>query len=616
MMVAVSLSFSMASAQAQAPAAKHSKSALADRFSVLLRGSLATEAEKANLRTGTTTLPQLVQSYSRHPKAEEALTAYWSQALAIDVPTAILDLQTKPTPGKSSRRLASDLGGTRVMAVANTSTGAYRIDSKNPARAAPGTVTPEIAVEPLNSQIWLNRQGVYVLVKRIGDVRPSYCPGRRAGIGCFLNPTDAAGTLRTECAAAANPADFYCSESAKVDWRPDWSGWPTEVVGGAEVPKALRVCEGVKLNCEAAGGASRCQPQRYTDNSFDVSVYTKPEVMRRTCEGARSFMRENVYCSDSDVVEVTAPWWKPDSTVRACRGLVKPEVCGPTLSKCVVVEPDVHRFGVQDPSFDHYRELVRGVSEEPGRMVAKIILESRSWNEVVLTSRGVLNSALEHHIGVWTPQVLSRASVFEENAPPNTYRDAAGALKFQPRPLSDKSFRWFDRGAGHAGILSTAAFVSSFNGTRAKANALYEGLLCRKFVIPAGIRPQPDNETDLTKKAVCRECHRDLEPMKEFFNRWQHPANNYAYVPSLAADGVFRGRSASDATGIAGILVEQPEFPVCAVQRMFEFFAGRTMTADEVRILRPRLVQKFESSGRKLWALVPDIIESPAFASK
>ena len=611
-------------AVAEAPSHVPSQAAIADRISVIMTGMPASAEDQKSLESGTLNAVTLAEKYRNTPQFEAKLALYWSRLLGLRLPIDLFSLSTvKPYKGSNRSVYRDEFFSRPVGFFLHTADNSIRVaDWKGeiinkptdpPIYSIGRAFTRGIVRQSGNGSLTEDKNP-YVAYDTGHEEAPPFCRGfnfdkpEEQVIQCVYDPTSKG------CEKYTVTSDFECSDSEKVDFTPTWKSWP----GG----KSLKVCKGVARNCSiplANTGLTRCEiSPRLSNAEYDTRLLTEQALAKTFCD---SFgIKQKKYgsqCGNGDPSFVTKinAWWAPSKETTVCKGLTEPEFCGPNFRECGISDPlsnPSHGFAYDSDKF--YMDVIDGFSLEPGSMIAKIIIEGRNWNEVVTSQEGITNGAMEELLVRAHPKAAARPSVIEINQPEGTYRDAAGTDNFgTPRSPEDKSFKWSKRSSAAAGVMSTMAFQQSFNGSRAKVNAAHETFLCKKFVLPVGIKPQPDSETDLTKKAVCSECHKILEPLSHFASGWQHKENIFAYLPEVDSKGSFRGSNGEGLPGLGKIISEQPEFSGCVVARTFEFFAGRSMNGKEYANLFPGLLSTFEKNNRKVWSLVPEILNSDAF---
>ena len=608
-------------ANAQAPQHVSSLAVLADRLSFLMTGVPATDDDKNAILNGTLTPAAFAEKNKKHPRFELNLARYWGSLLKLRLPVNLFSVSTHKAYKSSQYTVGQEMGGAE--------THFYYSPDDNSLNPIENIVLPVNAPNQKSLYPAGRSYGRFLMRSKgggpqlenpyfIGDTgheaAPPFCPGFNFDkpdsddMKCLYEPQD------SSCGKYRAQSDFSCDSSAQVNFTPNWDGW--------QAGKSIKVCPGVARNCSITFPGSdkmRCKPnQKLASGDFDTRLLTDANANKGLCESLLTKMKKyGGFCANTPLTNIALiqPWWAPSQTVPVCKALLEPEVCGPHLERCGIGDTLAavnHGFTYDSDTF--YPQVVEGFSLEPGILIAKIVTEDKSWNDTVTIKESVSNGAMEEMIARAHPKFANRPSVVELNQPAGTYKTANNESVFgAPRSPEDQKFNWSKRSDSASGVLTTMAFLNTFNGNRAKVNGAYEAFLCRKFVLPSGIKPQPDFETDLTKKAVCSECHKVLEPMAQLANKWQHKDNNFAYESEKISTGNFRGQMGNDLSDFGKILTLQPEFSGCAVARTFEFFAGRAMNKKEYSILFPKLLDTFEKNGRKIWSMVPAILESDAF---
>lgn len=328
------------------------------------------------------------------------------------------------------------------------------------------------------------------------------------------------------------------------------------------------------------------------------------------------------------------PWWAKDiapgqkETILVCQGALAANVCGARLLGCW---PNVANNIVMLP------ELNEAVTREPGLIAAKIVQDDLSWNEVLLTTKGVADApyfALMGNAGGGSllKELEGPDSYPEISSDPNllsSQKDPRRTDLLDPVTLKRAPNVWYERGSHHAGILTTPAFLLRNNGWRAYSAAAREKFLCVQFSSTEPVLPT--TETALDKKPGCRGCHVVIEPLRNFWARrpdtgegsltykWEpyelkpdgHPALDSAGRQVPINDlGSYEGKSGSGIPALAKIFTESPDFASCAVKQAFEYINGREMNAAEEATLVVPLVARFEESNRRLWPVILEIIKN------
>ncbi|MES2745865.1 MAG: DUF1585 domain-containing protein [Bdellovibrionota bacterium] len=314
-------------------------------------------------------------------------------------------------------------------------------------------------------------------------------------------------------------------------------------------------------------------------------------------------------CGDKTIP--VKPWWDPDQVT--VNGKYKnvleyrtlPAIithCGPKLERCSTVsESETNIF---------MNKINRDISLEPGYLIAQTVAEDRPFSEVLTTPQTVMTGTQGYFMSTWGKDLWA-------NFPGKGFADANHKIFSSPN-ISDRSRYWITRNTLNAGILTTPGYQLATNGRRAMINRAYETFLCRKFVVPEGAQADPtDSNPDLTKRAYCSYCHKSIEPMAAFFNRWPTTGvNNFVYDndgKNVSDAGRFNGSAGQGAAAFGKILSESDYFDDCSVQRAFEFVNGRKMTYSESVNMTPAAVAAFGATEKNLRKVIKAMILSPEF---
>jgi hypothetical protein len=316
-----------------------------------------------------------------------------------------------------------------------------------------------------------------------------------------------------------------------------------------------------------------------------------------------------VECACGTEVNVS-PWWNPAVQLKACPEAVT--TCGANLSKCELFDTrfDSKLLSQHKNNYSEFNSygtaVIEALTTEPARIIARNIVSNESFSEVLTTSSTFLNGAAEHYLSTF-------GSLLVRNAPARSYKSSDGKSVLVSNQSSRAEYRRIDRGPRHAGILTTPMFHQVTNGYRAKANRVYEGFLCRRFIISAEVPSSPSDVTDLTKRQPCAQCHQTLEPLGGFFGKWEQTGINYLYDSTRNAQGSFGNSMGDDTKALGEALGTASDFDKCAVQRAFEIAMGREITVKESQSLLPELVKTFRENGRKFWPILKTIMTAPFY---
>ena len=223
-----------------------------------------------------------------------------------------------------------------------------------------------------------------------------------------------------------------------------------------------------------------------------------------------------------------------------------------------------------------------------------------------------------------------------------------------------------DRGAAHAGVLTTAGFLLRFGSNRGRVNRWYSAFRCEPFMPPAGGLP-PDTgglpDPNLRTRNGCSTCHETIERAAAHWARWR-TTSQFGYLesaqvdftgpraeckPTTAAtrafcDAYFVTRANStdpdelltwegwpqarqwlstaeaDAIdrGPGGLIdepAEQAKVAECAVRTLTQQLLGRELTEDESLRWLPQATTQFAASGYRFTALYRTLVELPQYRS-
>jgi hypothetical protein len=295
------------------------------------------------------------------------------------------------------------------------------------------------------------------------------------------------------------------------------------------------------------------------------------------------------------------PWWLFGGSVWACSALEEPEICGPGLANCYPGDGGTSRGDTNT----YTGRLTEDITQEPGIHVAKVVIDRRSWSETVASTQGVYTGVMGDFIAKWGSFVV-------DAAPPMTFRSSNLQLKLTHLDRTDNQWHWYDRGAQHAGALTTISYQRSHNGWRSLAKNALKAFLCTDFVVPQNQIPVESDETDLTKKPYCNTCHIVLEPMAQFFGNWPNTGDlNYLYDAGADSTGAFAGQSGSGAPALGSIFANLKSFQTCGIRRAFEFLHRRPMSSSEVSLMMPELERVYEQTSGDMWSIMVALAKMP-----
>lgn len=295
------------------------------------------------------------------------------------------------------------------------------------------------------------------------------------------------------------------------------------------------------------------------------------------------------------------PVWNPDQTYDVSEWVI--ERCGARLARCNLL---------YDPGDDGLANFVdQDIVMEPAYLIGHLVRDDHKFSEVLTTDLTVMTGSYAYFID-------QMAKDFWGNFPGGGFdtemKEAIGRLN-----PNDRSRYLIKRKGAHAGILTTPSYQLSTNGRRAKANRVYETMLCRSFTVPEGAQPDPsDDNPDLRKRAYCAYCHRSLEPMANFFAKWPKVGNvDYIFQTGDVDDtGAYNGRTGKGPQAFGKFLAQSDSFKECSVRRAFQFVNGRDVTATEKDFLIQSYVTQFNSNNENLREIIKAMLMSSEFTAK
>jgi hypothetical protein len=351
------------------------------------------------------------------------------------------------------------------------------------------------------------------------------------------------------------------------------------------------------------------------------------------------------------------PYWAPGETIEVCAFDAQARAvssrgtdcsgggafrdpgcgCGPDLMWC--------RAGAN-------RAVHRAFAEDVERRIGRIIREGRPYTEIFTSNVAFVNGPASFYLrnqrGLTQGVSFEPVPYREELLPDLDYTDVDTWVEIQ---LPD----------GHAGVLTSPAFLLRFQTNRARANRFYDSFLCQPFTPPPGGLPVADPEAlaqpDLQKRDGCKYCHAILEPAAAHWGRWaqqgagfldpaDYPAfradceacaqsgercsracrENYitrplttaeeAYVGQLYAYQFLKPEHFDHVEAGPRLLVQQAvvddRFSGCVAQRAAESLLGRPLTEGE-RTQVDAWSRAFTQSGFDYRALVEAVVTSDVY---
>ncbi|PTL77187.1 DUF1585 domain-containing protein [Vitiosangium sp. GDMCC 1.1324] len=358
-----------------------------------------------------------------------------------------------------------------------------------------------------------------------------------------------------------------------------------------------------------------------------------------------------------------APFWSAErSEVRVCAIEAQARTANPwTLEPCITTRfigdrtcgcgEGLRRCDSPD-GFTHQARLA-AINTEPELIADSVVRRDEPYFNILTTRRSFLNGPLSELYRA--PQ--QGVGVFSVTPPAEPQ-----VLPVVPFAQTD-TWKEYVRGPQHSGVLTTASYLYRFPTQRSRVNHFYSAFLCRSFVPPANARPPPpedscNRENNLAKRCGCNACHATIEPTgahwgrfaertalfldPDHFPRYDPRCRDCALANNLfcggecgqyvmqASDGdgasslgmlkTYLYRSADEEQSIDGgprLLVQRMlqtgELERCTVQRVWQEFLGRPMSAEEQRLYLQPLADGFARDGYRFKALIERVVMTDAY---
>ena len=252
--------------------------------------------------------------------------------------------------------------------------------------------------------------------------------------------------------------------------------------------------------------------------------------------------------------------------------------------------------------------LARNMSEEPLRLMARVVADDLSWDTIVQSDTTMATPLLT---SVWP---LEPVDVPEGEWAPT---------------------RWTDH-RPPVGVLTSNGLwwrynTTFFNYNRTRAAAVARLLLCTDY-LALEIEFESPSLTDAegTEEAIktnpsCTACHTTLDPLSSlFFGFWAydlydplelsryHPEREPLGAPYLGVEPEWFGIPVQSLADLATVVPEDARFPTCAVDT-FSSALWRRPTTEADQDVAAALLQEFETSDRRVGALLLAITRTESY---
>ncbi|MBI5517653.1 MAG: hypothetical protein HY909_28035 [Deltaproteobacteria bacterium] len=358
------------------------------------------------------------------------------------------------------------------------------------------------------------------------------------------------------------------------------------------------------------------------------------------------------------------PWWSGGHWIKVCAYQAQERThsawtgrpCRPGAandSSCGCGPDGTHcgpHAGLQTRVSRADRRLLDALAREPLELLRTVLERGEDYYTVLTTRRGVANGPLAFMYRHQAEQMQE----LEFSAP-------APAGDLPHGAYADPTWREYQRGPQHSGVLTTAAFLARFPTLRSRINRFRTAFLCHPFIPPDLPTPPPTDachrEPDLARRCGCQHCHTSIEPLGAYWGRWAErstryldpttfPAYNaacvqcaepgascpaacrfYVTAPGSSEGTRFLGRLAAvqyRADDEARRMDEGPaalvaqslasgELQQCTAQTVWARLLGRPLSDGERARVLPALVARFNASGHDYRDLVRAVVSSPAY---
>lgn len=226
-------------------------------------------------------------------------------------------------------------------------------------------------------------------------------------------------------------------------------------------------------------------------------------------------------CRREGWVEVT-PYWDPEATIRVCAFDAQTTAVGRNGLTCDAYNPDpdcgcgANLDACLWPGAGE-APIRQALVEEPVRIFEAVVRGRQPYHEALRTRATFVNGPSAHFYR------HQAGAAREEFGGATVYEPRVGDVP--ERPFTDDA-TWVrvEREEGHAGVLTTTAFLLRFASDRARANRFYTAFLCDPFVPSAdGLPAEEENPSpNLRERAGCADCHGVLEPAASHWARWRN----------------------------------------------------------------------------------------------
>jgi hypothetical protein len=271
--------------------------------------------------------------------------------------------------------------------------------------------------------------------------------------------------------------------------------------------------------------------------------------------------------------------------------------CGPNLIYC-------YRRG------DFGRYVKKSLIKETGRLAMEVVSKDLPYGNIVTADWTMRNGRLDHF-----------------------YARLDGKLDDWEKRDTGVNFRRVERGEGHAGILTTHAFLNMFYNGRRWAQRTFETFMCHltypdfdlldeqdEDAPPVSYRRHPLAPVDVNVNSgrVCAACHLQLDGISRLKDRWDNQGQYYDKGSDgrpIPNEALFLGQTIHGLEEFGEVLAKSQVFEDCAVQQAWQHFLGRRFKPEELET-RKALNKTFHDSNQNFRELLRAVVRTKEYRAK
>lgn len=298
-------------------------------------------------------------------------------------------------------------------------------------------------------------------------------------------------TLYSRIAASTFRGEVGLSCANVLHDRFDGTGAPIALVDDWTVGSPIRNAAGDRASAPLAGTGASCtatDPCRI-DGYVELEPYWAPGTTVRVC----AFEAQD----QETAIDTRGATRRcdPRATENSGTGGVSSVAgcgCGPGLAYCTPSSSDPIA-----------QDLRAAIEEEPIRIFDDVVRNRRDYYDALTTRDTFVDGRTAHYLRVGGGGVV--------------YEAGSGA----PDLAYSAGWQRVTRGAEHAGVLTTMAYLIRFTSHRGRVAHFRQSFLCLPF--PETPLPPTEGEppVDLTQRGGCSGCHVAIEPATQYWGRFR-----------------------------------------------------------------------------------------------